>query len=153
MWSGLGGPWRRLGERLQNRREVRTGQALPRPYFFTLSLSLLSPYVFFPSVSFRLSSIQAATGGDWLPRYDRSGTGLGHVYKIRRRCFFNYTVILQTTPLGPHNLQTTPVFEKIYKLPPHNNENYAYYPHKIRISQTTPTQNSSTKCKLSPHSI
>lgn len=42
----------RGGAYVQNRREMRTGQALTRPYFFTSSRSLLSPYVLFPSVFF-----------------------------------------------------------------------------------------------------
>ena len=44
--------------------------------------------------------------------------------------FFKYTVIIQDTPLGPHNLQDTPVFEKLFRIPPKKGENYSNYPRK-----------------------
>ena len=72
-------------------------------------------------------------------------------YTTPIRDYFNG--YLQTNPLGRHNLQTTPVFEKFYKLPSYKSGNYTNYPRKIKISQTTPAQNSSTIYKLSPHRI
>ena len=74
---------------------------------------------------------------------------------------FYSTVILQNTPLGPHNLQTTPFFDIFYKLPPHKNElyklppqieNYTNYPRtKYKLYthniQTTTAQNA---CSNSP---
>ena len=59
-----------------------------------------------------------------------------------------YTVIIQDTPLGPHNLQDTPVFEKLFRIPPKKVKVIQNAPVKSEIIQTTPAQDENFHGKL-----
>ena len=58
------------------------------------------------------------------------------------------TVIIQDTPLGPHNLQDTPVFEKLFRIPPKKVKVIQNAPVKSEIIQTTPAQDENFHGKL-----